>query len=201
MGTNATNVQMVWGPGTFGYSPSDLELFRKSYDVPGTPNVHYDTEHHGTPGGDNFGEGSLDTEYISGVGNGVYTLVSKYCPKLLPHFHSNSICFSAQTPLLLQKKDLVLEQLYWILLQRFHLAQATCPKCCQCLSARSHPTPASSCVTRSLRVSQTRNAWNFCRHSVRYISCVLFTVLTTVLRRSACSCLMTKWSELIQHFA
>lgn len=84
-------------------------------------------------------------------------------------FHSNSFCFSAQTPLLLQKKDLVLEQLYWILPQRFHLAQVTCPKCCQCLSARSHPTPASSCVTRSLLVSQTRNAWNFCRHSVKYM--------------------------------
>ena len=67
--TNPATLQMVWGPGTFGYSPAELSRF-KAEQCPGLNlrKVHFDTPNHGTPGGDNFGEGSLDVRMISSFG-------------------------------------------------------------------------------------------------------------------------------------
>jgi len=75
--TNPATLQMVWGPGTFGYSPRELEAFREE-ECPGLnpSKVHFDTSHHGTAGGDNWGEGSLDTHMIASFGMNVSTLVS-----------------------------------------------------------------------------------------------------------------------------
>ena len=82
-GANSSNSQMVWGPGTFGFLRSDLSSFYdqfctdcKSEGGDGTALVSFDTAHHGTPGGDNFDEGTLDTTYISTFGKGVRTVVS-----------------------------------------------------------------------------------------------------------------------------
>ena len=57
--------QMVWGPGTFGFSMAELSRF-KDEQCPGMNlnKVHFDTQNHGTPGGDNFGEGSLDVRMV-----------------------------------------------------------------------------------------------------------------------------------------
>ena len=61
--------QMVWGPGTFGYSPSALRLFKLEEQVPiNLDKIHFDTANHGQAGGDNFGEGSLDVRMISSFG-------------------------------------------------------------------------------------------------------------------------------------
>ena len=75
--TNEKTLQMVWGPGTFGYSPAQLEAFRES-ECPGLnpAKVHFDTAHHGMPGGDNFGEGTLDVHMISAFGMNASTLVT-----------------------------------------------------------------------------------------------------------------------------
>jgi tripeptidyl-peptidase-1 len=75
--TNATGLQMVWGPGTFGFSMSALEQLKRT-QVPllNTSRVTFDTPNHGEAGGDNFGEGQLDTEMISSFGLNVNTLVS-----------------------------------------------------------------------------------------------------------------------------
>lgn len=68
---------MVWGPGTFGYSPSGLASF-KAAECPGlnTAKVTFDTSAHGQPGGDNFGEGTLDTHMISCFGMNASVVVS-----------------------------------------------------------------------------------------------------------------------------
>merc|ERR1712232_527097 len=68
---------MVWGPGTFGYSERQLESF-KSQQCPllDLDTVKFDTKNHGESGGDNYGEGNLDTQMISAFGLGVQTLVS-----------------------------------------------------------------------------------------------------------------------------
>ena len=70
-------LQMVWGPGTFGYSPTRLADFKRE-QCPGInlDKVHFDTKNHGTPGGDNFGEGSLDVSMITSFGMNATTLVS-----------------------------------------------------------------------------------------------------------------------------
>ena len=60
---------MVWGPGTFGYSPSALRLFKLEEGVAiNMDKIHFDTKNHGESGGDNFGEGSLDVRMISSFG-------------------------------------------------------------------------------------------------------------------------------------
>ena len=68
---------MVWGPGTFGYSPSRLAAF-KSSECPllNLSKVQFDTANHGRPGGDNFGEGELDTRMTAAFGLNATTLVS-----------------------------------------------------------------------------------------------------------------------------
>ena len=75
--TNDATLQMVCGPGTFGYSPSDLAT-HKATQCPllNLNKVHFDTQNHGEDGGDNFGEGNLDTKMISSFGLNVSTLVS-----------------------------------------------------------------------------------------------------------------------------
>ena len=75
--TNETGLQMVWGPGTFGYSPEDLEQLKEEQcPLLNLSKVKFDTSNHGTPGGDNWGEGSLDVSMISTFGLNVNTLVS-----------------------------------------------------------------------------------------------------------------------------
>lgn len=74
---NEKTTQMVWGPGTFGYSKSTLEALKDS-QVPllNMDKVKFDTQNHGQPGGDNFGEGDLDTSMISSFGLNATTIVS-----------------------------------------------------------------------------------------------------------------------------
>ena len=75
--TNEQTLQMVWGPGTFGYSPEALAAFRAA-ECPGLnlDRIQFDTKNHGTPGGDNFMEGSLDVRMIASFGMNASTLVS-----------------------------------------------------------------------------------------------------------------------------
>ena len=75
--SNALTTNMVWGPGTFGYSPKDLAAFaRQQAPLINTGKVLFDTPNHGVPGGDNFGEGQLDVQMISAFGLNATTLVS-----------------------------------------------------------------------------------------------------------------------------
>jgi hypothetical protein len=75
--TNGATTQMVWGPGTFGFSPSELASFKEE-QCPGInlDKVKFDTSHHGQEGGDNWMEGTLDTHMISSFGMNSTTLVS-----------------------------------------------------------------------------------------------------------------------------
>ena len=70
-------LQFVWGPGTFGYSKSELENL-KNTQVPllNLDKVQFDTKNHGEQGGDNFGEGNLDTQMITSFGLNITTVVS-----------------------------------------------------------------------------------------------------------------------------
>lgn len=75
--TNDTTLQMVWGPGTFGYSKIQLGLFKASQcPLLDMSKIKFDTQNHGQSGGDNYGEGNLDTQMISAFGLNVETLVS-----------------------------------------------------------------------------------------------------------------------------
>jgi hypothetical protein len=68
---------MVWGPGTFGANPLELDRFYKAYCTDcNISQLQFDTEHHGTEPGDNFLEGTLDATYITTFGKNVRTLVS-----------------------------------------------------------------------------------------------------------------------------
>ena len=75
--SNDSHYQMVWGPGSFGYSREALRIFKRM-EAPllNMSRVQFDTENHGESGGDNFGEGMLDTKMISAFGLNVRTLVS-----------------------------------------------------------------------------------------------------------------------------
>jgi len=75
--TNPAGLQMVWGPGTFGYDPADLERFRdEQCPLLNLEKVKFDTANHGTDGGDNFEEGTLDSQMIASFGLNVSTLIS-----------------------------------------------------------------------------------------------------------------------------
>ena len=75
--SNDLTTSMVWGPGTFGYSPKDLQAFKQQQaPLINLDKVIFDTPNHGVPGGDNFGEGQLDVRMISAFGLNVTTLVS-----------------------------------------------------------------------------------------------------------------------------
>jgi len=76
LATNTTNSQMVWGPCTYGYLESDLEEFYQSFNVPAKVSNVKREGFKGLPGGDNFGEASLDIQYITGIGTGVPSIVS-----------------------------------------------------------------------------------------------------------------------------
>lgn len=75
--SNSTTLQMVWGPGTFGYSKAQLTAF-KFAECPllNMDKIKFDTENHGREGGDNFGEGNLDVRMITSFGLNVETIVS-----------------------------------------------------------------------------------------------------------------------------
>lgn len=73
--THGTSI-MVWGPGTYGYTPSDLQQFYSTYNVQASINNINTTQYPGVPGGDNFGECTLDVSYSTGIGNGVFAMVS-----------------------------------------------------------------------------------------------------------------------------
>ena len=74
--TNPNTLQMVWGPGTFGFGRGGLEGFRDAH----CPLLNVDKVlvdgFHGKAGGDNYGEGNLDTQMIASFGLNVTTLVS-----------------------------------------------------------------------------------------------------------------------------
>ena len=75
--TNPATTQMVWGPGTFGFSRDALRDFaREECPNLNVDKVLYDTAHHGVPGGDNFGEGTLDTHMTAAFGLNATTIVS-----------------------------------------------------------------------------------------------------------------------------
>lgn len=69
------NSQAVWGPGTFGVSSNDLYEFYSMYSVPASTSVIHRPGYPGTPGGDNWGEGTLDATYITSMALGVKTYV------------------------------------------------------------------------------------------------------------------------------
>jgi tripeptidyl-peptidase-1 len=74
--TNPRTTQMVWGPGTFGYGKGGLEGFRDAH----CPLLNVDKVKtdgfKGKAGGDNYGEGNLDTRQVASFGLNVSTLVS-----------------------------------------------------------------------------------------------------------------------------
>jgi hypothetical protein len=75
--SNPLTTNMVWGPGTFGYSPRDLAAFaQQQAPLIALDKVLFDTPNHGVPGGDNFGEGQLDVKMITSFGLNATTLVS-----------------------------------------------------------------------------------------------------------------------------
>lgn len=75
--SNAATTQMVWGPGTFGYSKTQLAAFKLTQCPKlNMEKVVFDTANHGVPGGDNFGEGNLDVSMIASFGLNVTTIVS-----------------------------------------------------------------------------------------------------------------------------
>jgi len=69
------NKQAVWGPGTFGVLDSDLSSFYSYWNVPASTSQVKVPYYSGQPGGDNFGEGTLDATYITSMAPGVETLV------------------------------------------------------------------------------------------------------------------------------
>lgn len=73
---NVNNTQMVWGTGTFGVQKADLEQFWSLWDVKGTTQAMMVYEGKMGVRGDNYKEGCLDSEYITGMGNGIRTVVS-----------------------------------------------------------------------------------------------------------------------------
>jgi len=75
-GSNATNLQMIWGPGTFGYLKSDLRKFYSVFEVDAVTDDVSVEGYEGQAGGDNFLEGSLDIQCISGMAPGVPTIVA-----------------------------------------------------------------------------------------------------------------------------
>jgi len=75
--SNPKTLQMVWGPGTFGYSTSDLKRHKDTQcPLLNMDKIKFDTQNHGKNGGDNFGEGNLDVQMITSFGLNVETVVS-----------------------------------------------------------------------------------------------------------------------------
>lgn len=75
--SNSSTLQMVWGPGTFGYSKAQLYLHKVSQcPLLNMSRIKFDTPNHGETGGDNYGEGNLDVQMITSFGLNVETIVS-----------------------------------------------------------------------------------------------------------------------------
>lgn len=72
---SSSNRQAVWGPGTFGVSTSDLSSFYSYFQVPASTSQVTTLGYSGKPGGDNFGEGTLDATYITSMAPGVKTYI------------------------------------------------------------------------------------------------------------------------------
>jgi hypothetical protein len=62
--------------GTYGYASSDLAAYYKMFGVKSSVNNTKTPFHSGVPGGDNFGEGTLDTQLINAIGQRCHTLVA-----------------------------------------------------------------------------------------------------------------------------
>eukprot|EP00051_Salpingoeca_urceolata_P028699 m.487888 g.487888 ORF g.487888 m.487888 type:complete len:570 (-) comp25328_c0_seq1:15-1724(-) len=73
--TNANTTQMVWGTGTYGYLPSDLKSFWSDFGIDGDLSKIHAAGDEGEPGGDNFGEASLDVTCISSMALDATTIV------------------------------------------------------------------------------------------------------------------------------
>jgi len=77
-GTNSSNLQMVYGTGTFGYREDDIAMFFNTYAPSSSvKDVSFDKSNvwKGKTG-KNFVEGELDVSYIAGMAPGVKTLVA-----------------------------------------------------------------------------------------------------------------------------
>ena len=61
----------VWGPGTFGVASSDLQQYYDEFGVKNNVDLVTKPDFPGTPGGDNWGEGTLDATQSSSIGLGV----------------------------------------------------------------------------------------------------------------------------------
>lgn len=76
-GGEVGNLQMVWGPGTFGYTPSDLAQFYDEFSVANADEATVSGfGNPGEMGGDNWYEGTLDVTYVSSLGAGAETVVA-----------------------------------------------------------------------------------------------------------------------------
>jgi len=73
-GSNPKNLQVTWGTGTYGYLPSDLTSFYNQFSIDESVNLVSAGPFPGTPGGDNFVEGTLDISYITGIGQGIHSI-------------------------------------------------------------------------------------------------------------------------------
>lgn len=99
--TNDTGLQLVWGPGTFGFSMNQLEQLKRS-EVPllNTSRVTFDTPNHGEAGGDNFGEGQLDTDMVSSFGLNVRNSPDSFFSTFAfnqHYFYRYTLSFQTQT--------------------------------------------------------------------------------------------------------
>jgi hypothetical protein len=74
--TFSNNTALVWGPGTYGYLTSDVSQFFSENNVNSNVNLIVTTGFPGVPGGDNFGECSLDTQYSSAISTNLNLQVS-----------------------------------------------------------------------------------------------------------------------------
>ena len=75
--TNPLTTVMTWGPRTFGYSTSELRRFKITQaPLINMDKVVFDTSNHGESGGDNFGEGQLDTNMLSAFALNATVVVS-----------------------------------------------------------------------------------------------------------------------------
>jgi len=74
--TSTNNTQMAWGTGTYGVQPADLDYFWSLWEVKGMKKSLMKYEGKMGDDGDNYKEGCLDAEYLTGTGNGIKTIIS-----------------------------------------------------------------------------------------------------------------------------
>lgn len=73
VGESINSTQAVWGTGTYGYSVSDLAQFYSQYNVPTSTSYVHSEGYAGVVDGDNFVEGQLDNQYITGLAPQILT--------------------------------------------------------------------------------------------------------------------------------